>query len=122
MTRTTEDAKITTRADRDRLPPRHEPYWRSIDAASPAAPYHPPRSGRLSPQTRPAPDAPAGRCDGNQAAPKRQHLGNRPRIYSKTAGRLATADPLNPDRVTDLTIQSHELHHPALCDQRKELH
>ena len=31
MTRTTEDAKITTRADRDRLAPRHEPYWRSID-------------------------------------------------------------------------------------------
>jgi integrase len=31
MTRTTDDAKITTRADRDRLPPRHEPYWRSID-------------------------------------------------------------------------------------------
>lgn len=31
MGRTTEDAKITTKAERERLAPRHEPYWRTIE-------------------------------------------------------------------------------------------
>ncbi len=34
MPRTATDANITTRAARDRLAVRHEPYWRSIDAGA----------------------------------------------------------------------------------------
>jgi hypothetical protein len=34
MARQTEDQPITTRAARDRLAPRHEPYWRNLDAGT----------------------------------------------------------------------------------------
>jgi hypothetical protein len=40
---------------------------------------------------------------------------------AKATRRFASADPLNPNRVTDLRIQFHALHPPALCAQRKEL-
>ena len=52
---------------------------------------------------------------------ERQHLRHRPRVDAKTTRRLATTDPLNPNRVANPPIQLHALHPPALCVQRKEL-
>ena len=46
---------------------------------------------------------------------------NRPRVEPEPPSRLATAQPLNPHRMADLSIQLHALHPPALCTPRKEL-
>ena len=42
------------------------------------------------------------------------------RVDAKTTRRLAPADPFDPNRVTELRIQLHALHPPALCGHRKK--
>src|SRR3954471_10963092 len=51
---------------------------------------------------------------------KRQHLRHRPRVDPITPRRLPPAQPLNPNRVANLSIELHALHPPApaACRQR----
>jgi len=51
---------------------------------------------------------------------ERQHLRYHPRVVPETPPRLTTSDPIDPHRLPDPTIQLHQVHTPALCDQRKE--
>jgi len=51
---------------------------------------------------------------------KRQHLRHRPRVDPITPSRFPPAQPLNPNRITNLSIELHDFHPPApaACRQR----